>query len=386
MKLLYSTLTIAGSSNGPGVNELTFVESLLKSDQIDVRVLVPVQSKKYIQNDNRVLFFPCLNSKFFLFFNQFIQFSYLLYLTYLFRPRAYVFRVGFFPVFLAMLSIFIQKPIFIKTAAPPTNNWLLAQKGIKGYLSSIVMPLHSFLVTAIYRRSSVIDACTEQIVGKIKPLLIGCKATLIHIENSVDIDKFQPNRRNLRDGITIGFAGGLPLERGAMEILQVVRRLRLNGLNVDGFIVGGSANDASKLKLISKEYNISNYIKICGKVPFSKIPELMRYINIGVAFDLPDRVQDIGNSNQKIRQYLACGLPVITSINSAPDLCDNLIVHCVDPKNTDSIASIITDYQNKNSSEKQLLQNNAREIAVSSYSSSHLLNKRVVEWKKIFNS
>ena len=115
------------------------------------------------------------------------------------------------------------------------------------------MPLHSFLVTAIYRRSSVIDACTEQIVGKIKPLLIGCKATLIHIENSVDIDKFQPNRRNLRDGITIGFAGGLPLERGAMEILQVVRRLRLNGLNVDGFIVGGSANDASKLKLIQSK-------------------------------------------------------------------------------------------------------------------------------------
>jgi hypothetical protein len=101
--------------------------------------------------------------------------------------------------------------------------------------------------------------------------------------------------------MVVGFCGGFPLERGALQVLDVVKTRS----DCFGVIIGRVRPD--------EEHRLRHpRMLLIGEIPFVEVPKLLSCFDVGFAFDDVARADSIGNSNQKVRQYLAAGAFVIT--------------------------------------------------------------------------
>ena len=107
----------------------------------------------------------------------------------------------------------------------------------------------------------------------------------------------------------VGYVGSLPSEYGAGQLVEVAPRLASKYPNL-GLLIVGDGPGLSDLKKRADELRILDRCTFTGYIPFDEVPLCVNALDVGVSF-LPPKLAVA--SEQKVRQYLACGKAVVVS-------------------------------------------------------------------------
>ena len=234
-------------------------------------------------------------------------------------------------------------PLAIKTLGEVQG--FTQNKGLKGWIAKLLGPLNGFLFKQIVKRAIAIDCCTEtHFQDHLRDYGLEPKRLTV-VQNATNVVRFQPAdtaaaRAALgleRFSPIIGFVGGSPAERGGMQMLELASRLRATFPQLGVVIVGDDKQ--GQLQQRACQLRVEDRAWITGQVAYERVPAFIQAFDLGIALDRPARWQLTGNSYQKIRQYLACGKPVVTCIDSQSELVQ---AGLVEPVSADSLAEIET--------------------------------------------
>jgi hypothetical protein len=193
------------------------------------------------------------------------------------------------------------------------NGWNLNQIVIRFF-----HPVIRTLLSRLASRAEVIDSTTNQLRSLLIKKIGARPNSIFVVSNATNTNRFTPRilsekKESLnvpQEGIVIGYTGGDPLKRGGCEVIQLVSRLRSEGINAYGIVVGGAVPELLKL---AQKHGIKGQFYAPGHVDYAEIPKWINLIDIGIALDNSVRASKIGNSYQKVRQFVACGRFIISS-------------------------------------------------------------------------
>ena len=155
--------------------------------------------------------------------------------------------------------------------------------------------------------------------------------------------------QDLAEGIKILYSGKMNAEKGLFDVLNVVHNLAIkhHTQKITLNLIGSFSEETDKIEFDNKINNFPKNvsINIADQLPFEEYCKIIGDNHI--FFDL--RKIDFENNHClpiKIFYYLACGRPVIYSdLKATRRLTENYnFVTLVNPQNTDSIVSKISEY------------------------------------------
>lgn len=209
------------------------------------------------------------------------------------------------------------------------------------------------------------------------------------VENSVNVDRFctsEIGTSRAACGLAefeklVGYCGGFPSLRGGGSLVEISGRLvsRYPGC---GVLVVGSDNGLEKLKSRAKELGTENRVIFKGVIDYEQIPSLMGCLDVGIALDTTEKTKHVGNSSQKIMQYLACGIRVICAKGTNAEIVKNGFALTVDPNDIDSLFDAVCCWFEKSESENIAFREGACEFARVRLSSTVAYRKRYSLWLK----
>jgi glycosyltransferase involved in cell wall biosynthesis len=112
---------------------------------------------------------------------------------------------------------------------------------------------------------------------------------------------------------------------------------------------------------------------------------LYLYINafdIGISLDTTERLRSIGNSSQKVRQYVACGKPVVSGTGGNSFLEQEGLGFIVDPEDIGQIAGVIVNWLSLSDDEKKAYSKRAVHYAQRNLSVRRALDDRFDFWNR----
>ncbi|MCD4665202.1 MAG: glycosyltransferase [Bacteroidales bacterium] len=208
------------------------------------------------------------------------------------------------------------------------------------------------------------------------------------IDNSLNTRRFNPkNKKDIRKklGINrfekiIGYIGGAPSKRGADVLVEISPKLKK--LNNTGILVVGYDSDVELLKDKTKSLGTEDLFIWTGVVPYEQVVDYINCLDIGLATGMHEKIQQTGSAGQKIRQYLACGVPVICSKETNLFIENENLGELVDSKNMEDVFHAINDLLNIS---KTKTENMAKRALI--YVHNHLsveitTNARLEYWKQ----
>jgi len=180
---------------------------------------------------------------------------------------------------------------------------------------------------AIVRGSLATDLCTSQYL-ELYSRVVGT-ASLQVIENAVNVDLFRiMDRRACRKaegldrfGRIAGYCGGSPSLRGGAHLVEISKTLAEEYPDC-GILIAGSDESLPQLQMRAANLGTADRIVFTGQVDYTRMPSLMNCLDVGIGLDAEERVRIIGNSSQKLKQYLACGVPVVCARGTNKEVCE----------------------------------------------------------------
>ncbi|ABN58317.1 MULTISPECIES: glycosyltransferase [Methanoculleus] len=137
------------------------------------------------------------------------------------------------------------------------------------------------------------------------------------LPNGVDIELFSPRpcghikeKYGLEDSFVVGHVGVLR-EWLDLEPLFIAIRELASKSNVKLLIVGGGAGYDKTVEM-ARDLGIQEHTVFTGTVPYSQVPEYISCMNVGV---IPFKQDNVSNNSLplKLFEYMACGIPVIST-------------------------------------------------------------------------
>ncbi len=321
-RILYITSVDLGLERGPGINEREFALALDKECGSRVHYIIPKPAKEI--EDLRVIsgrIFYCVR------INYYNPLSLLMHvitmvwmhsrLQKLYKYDLIVFRLDLFPFGPYLVTRTTKTPFVIKTLE--YFDYFRSQKGVKGFIGRLSHPFINHFHHYLASKAMAIDACTTSFITFFKKRLNLDDNKLFYIDNAVNTDRFRPidlNEARCKSGLTkfdpiIGFVGGRPFERGGLQMIEAASLLLKSYNNLGIVIVGGSEREISLLYEHALALGVSHHCVIMGKIAYIDVVYYVNSFDVCISFDLMDRTVLFGNSSQKIRQYIACGKPVV---------------------------------------------------------------------------
>ncbi len=193
------------------------------------------------------------------------------------------------------------------------NDWISEERAIQGE-SKIKVKLMDFLQV----RSAFFADYARVVAPGIKENLvirgIDNKKVFV-IENGTDVNHFRPiNKEEAKkrvgldpDCLYIGFIGNFAVWQGVTFILKIIPGVLKEFSNVR-FLLVGDGFEMGEVKRKVREFKGDN-VKVTGFVPYKEANLYINSFDIGLA----PYIKDIGFSPLKIRDYAACGVPIISS-------------------------------------------------------------------------
>jgi glycosyltransferase involved in cell wall biosynthesis len=168
----------------------------------------------------------------------------------------------------------------------------------------------------------------------------------------------------------LGPSSGLPLAVEAFsDVVKIIPEAKL-------YIIGqGSKEDVAVLRKIVKENNLGEYVEFLGVMGTQGVLTFLQQCAIGIApYSSKESWVQFADCGMKIKEYLACGLPVITTnVTGAGKLVrENQVGITINYRKEDIAAAILKLLCDKNFYEK--CRKNTR-IAVAEYEWSKILEK-----------
>jgi glycosyltransferase involved in cell wall biosynthesis len=288
-----------------------------------------------------------------------------------------------FPLF--FLCLFTNKKVAIKTAGTTfvdTTRDTLFQK--------LYRFIEKTLRVFILKRAFCIDTPTNQLLNLVQKE--ANNKNIFTIPNGTNIDLFNIKNHalfrkkygfSLKDKV-LGFTGTWPSEDGGLQLIDIAEKLRNHFPLLKIAIVGEDPNMAVLYKLV-EEKKLQDIVRFFGKLPYSTMPEIMSAFDIGFSLIPTHILKRNGNSSQKVRQYLACGIPVISVKSGNEFIKENPFLGEVvdDPTDIPLIfeKALHLLKSNKNLNKKQM----RRDFAVRNLSNYSLLQQRLNLWNSLVN-
>ena len=342
-RILYISIVDVSQPDGPGVNEREFMVSLLHRFGRRVHVLIPrpreacsdvdTTRTTYYRNPGRWNPFGFLRQ----------QWELKNKIWHLLAQQSFdlvVLRVGVLP-----LGFYLTRKMPVPYAVKTFGDYRgFEQKaGLKGLIGTSISRFNRFLVRHILAGALAIDTVTE-ILRKAHAKEFGLPTERLRvIENATNTRRFVAQDPTVARSATqignfhpvLGYVGGRPTERGGMQMLEVAARI-LDDYSRLGVVIVGKG-DLERLRKRAQELGIEDHVVIPGQVPYEKIPSYVNSFDVCFALDRADRFRQIGNSDQKVRQYLACGKPVVTRATDDSFLVKENLAAIVEVDDLDAI-------------------------------------------------
>jgi glycosyltransferase involved in cell wall biosynthesis len=150
-------------------------------------------------------------------------------------------------------------------------------------------------------------------------------------------------------------------------------------------LIIGADDQLDSLKLRVRKDNLQKYVQFKGIVPYEKLVDYINCLDVGIALDTAVRVNSYGNSSQKIRQYLACGIPVICPHNTNHELVHQQLALSVPINDLDSLFNTIHYLFNLGPQAIRQYRQKARQYAIKKLSTDVAYEKRYRLWRKHLN-
>jgi len=139
------------------------------------------------------------------------------------------------------------------------------------------------------------------------------------VGNGTDVNLFKPiNRSKAKtdiglnpDFLYVGFIGNFAIWQGLGTLLNAIPQILKKGGDVR-FIMVGDGPEMNKIRKKVSQFN-NKAVILTGTVPYKEAGKYISAFDIGVAPFIRERNESIGLSPLKIRDYAACGVPIITT-------------------------------------------------------------------------
>ena len=152
-----------------------------------------------------------------------------------------------------------------------------------------------------------------------------------HYPVSEEFFSIQNKNFKLKSSYTLGYIGSLIKEKGLGVIISALTSSELNNFKLK--IIGGKEREIEELQYESKKLGINKKIKFLGFLPQNRIIEELHDIDILVA---PFTKQQT-TIPLKIYEYIATGLPIISSDLPAIKSIGRDFIYYFHPENVNSL-------------------------------------------------
>ncbi len=321
-KLLYISLADLSLPNGPGINEREFAIGL-RERFADNAILVapePSGSNQDVRNLEILSFSNPRRWDLWGFCRQQVELrTKLRNLLASEQIAGIVCRLSVLPWAIAKLDRG-DIPMFVKTLGEIDG--FTRNLGLKGFIARRLAPINRRLYREVLSQADGIDCCTDILLRRVKQEYGVESERLRLVENATNVRRFSPSpskahcKQQLgldRFDQVLGFVGGAAGDRGGTAILDTLAQLRAEFPGLGAAIVGRDPDN--RLLRRAEQLGIEDRVAIPGLVPYEQVPTYVNSFDIAYAVDSAERFSEVGNSYQKVRQYLACGIPVITCVS-----------------------------------------------------------------------
>ena len=390
-RVLYVSMVDVSVSNGPGVNEREFMASLFGKFGRRVHVLVPTPRTDCADIRRSQTTFYRNSPKWSPLGFLLQQLELKKKIQRLLAQQSFdliATRLGVLPLGFCLADK-RNVPYAVKTLGAVQE--FTRNRGLKGLICKSIGWFNLYVYRKIIARALAVDACTELLL-KSHESEFGLPSDRLLLQgNATNVGRFFPqDTSKARAALHIehldpvlGFAGGYPADRGGMEMLDVAKRLLGEYPNLGVVILGGQG--AERLRSRASELGIADQTMIPGQVPYDEVPLYMNAFDICFGLDRPERFQRWGNSYQKVRQYLACGKPVISCLPAGSTLLRENLVESVDADDLDAIEAITRGFLGRSERARRLHAERAVAYARKHLSSEAALNRRIDFWNELIS-
>lgn len=388
MKILYISRADVSMTSGPSVNERQFIVSLYKLIGNKAKFLVPFPTGTMPDDmplEQLSLFRSSKGRRPHLWFLQ--QFSLVTKANRLIKENDFDMIIIRADIFEFALNFIVGKnkiPYALKTAG--SGEFKVFQQ--KNILIRSLFGINNKLYGRLIQYAILVDVVSETQRDKLREIT-GIKDKIVWIDNGVDIDRFVPmDSQQLKSELNlsrfshiIGYAGNYPWDRGAMQMIKALPRLKEKYPHIGVVVLG----DGSEMKLLYKEaekLKVSKHCVFTGNVPFE---EVVKYINC-MDVCVSQRYEDTQAASElKVRQYLACGKPVVVTPGANDFVEVEGLGSVVDPLDEIGFFNAVNSFLSLDKEKYQEVATKARVYSEENLSYTSKIMERLELYKEILN-
>jgi glycosyltransferase involved in cell wall biosynthesis len=298
-----------------------------------------------------------------------------------------IFRLDILPFNVLYITKKYHVPYALKTLGQGMINVL---KNRVWLIGPIISKINLLVVENLVNRSIATDTVSQIQLKYLGEILNVYSNKILYIDNAVNTKRFYPiSTVEARRGLglehydpIVGYAGNYPHERGGIQLLNAAPMLLPRYPNL-GLVILGNGDGRQHLTRLAAELGIEQHCLITGHVPFDQVPMYINTMDVGVSIQKPE---GFGMSEQKVRQYLACGKPVIASTPGSNDfLADENLGSLVRQDDINSIANELDRWLALEVDERVEFSGRASQYARDHLSVERSIAKRIALWSERLN-
>ncbi|MFX0203522.1 MAG: glycosyltransferase, partial [Candidatus Hodarchaeota archaeon] len=391
MNICYVSNIDISLPDGPGVNEREFVRTLAAGSELrgdEVFFIMPHPSKRLDFSIRNVRHFQAtsINKPSFLWFDilSVTWHSSKLILKKIRNSNIdlFVVRLSINSILVPVLLILLGQRYSIKTLE---DIYIFPPLEFNLKWKAFMLILRKILGIGL-RKAVSIDVCTPQLYYNYKDKY-DLKNIKI-IENPVNIELFTimdkeycKNKCGLKGFEKIvGYCGGSPSQRGARQLVDISRDL-ISRYPDCGIVIIGDDAELHVLKERAKQIGTDSHMVFKGTIDYEDLGFYINCMDVGVALDTEEKIRFVGNASQKIRQYLACGVPVICPEGTNKRIVDEGLGVAVSVNELDQIYEAICFWFDKPVNDRGGVSIKSCEFAQNNFSTKKVFEERYSLWK-----
>jgi glycosyltransferase involved in cell wall biosynthesis len=301
------------------------------------------------------------------------------------RPRCVVARLDVMPLGLLLGTLGLPVKILLKTASTSSLRLNREKHGRVG------VSLHRLLVRGVARKVRAADTVTALRRPIVARELGLPESWVAVIDNGVNVERFHPIDREAArrrcgvdpDAVVFGYAGAQAWTRGGRHLIDAAKALKSEFERPRIVIVGGGES-IDRLRDHARALGHDDICVFPGLVPYEDVVWWMNCFDVAVSLETGERARREGHAQQKVRQYTAAGLPVVSALGGNEYLVERgELGSLVDPDVPEAVQEALVRWGRLADDERAAFVERARTFAADRLTVEALNEARVAFWASV---
>jgi glycosyltransferase involved in cell wall biosynthesis len=384
-RILYISPADVSVGSGPGVNENEFVHALHAALGERAHFLVPEPAESVDDLPREALTFCAPHRRYHpVHFPRHVA-SQIRAANRLLAERRFdllVFRIDVLPLVPLYLTRRHRLPYAIKTLG---TGGLNALDHRSHPLARALAPANRALFRRLVAGALAADTDSQLHAAELRRRLGQSEEKIVFIDNAVNTERFKPGTRDAArralglEGFdpVLGYVGSRPWERGGAQLLEAAAKLVPAHPKL-GVVIVGAGEPVAAMQRRAAELGIAERCRFAGYVPYRQIPLYVGSLDVGVSISFG--VERQVNSELKVRQYLACGKPIVISPGSNEFVTAEKFGTVVEPRDLDAITRALAGWLALGPAEREAFEARAARYMHEHLSMAAAIDKRLRLW------